>query len=201
MEMAAGFSEQVAAVEAAAVVHHEHRRGDVDSRQRYVDHGGSPGPDHRRRGAGVFEEGVDDVDVHTGGEDRTRLPPRAQLRARPGLLLGRAGLAGGDLVELGAGPLGDHEQEPRLAVVVDGGDVLVLQLGQAGGDPVAAPGSPADQLVRHPGDLHHRPGLQCDGARLGRQPQHLADLRGHQLVVERGSRDRVLMQGRGVSDS
>ncbi|GHF34945.1 hypothetical protein GCM10017776_61720 [Streptomyces griseoluteus] len=46
-------------VEAAAFVHHEHRRGDVDSRQGEVDHGGDPGPDHRRRGAGVLEEGVE----------------------------------------------------------------------------------------------------------------------------------------------
>ncbi|WP_412074655.1 hypothetical protein ACLF6K_00280 [Streptomyces xanthophaeus] len=108
--MSARFGEQVPTVEAAAVVHHEHRRGDVDGRQRYVDHGGDPGPDRRSRGAGVFEEGVDDVDGHPRGEDRARLPPRAQLRERPGLLLGRAGLAGGDLVQLGAGPLGDHGQ-------------------------------------------------------------------------------------------
>ncbi|MFJ7063721.1 transposase [Streptomyces microflavus] len=39
-----------------------------------------------------------------------------------------------------SGPLGDQGQEPRLAVVDDGGDVLVLQLGQAGSDLVAAPG-------------------------------------------------------------
>ncbi|GLX48858.1 hypothetical protein Shyhy01_18080 [Streptomyces hygroscopicus subsp. hygroscopicus] len=30
-----------------------------------------------------------------------------------------AGLTGGDPVQLGAGPLEDHGQEPRLAVVVD----------------------------------------------------------------------------------
>ncbi|MER6384777.1 hypothetical protein [Streptomyces sp. NPDC001250] len=32
-EVAAGFSEQVPALEPAAAVHHEHRRGDVDGRQ------------------------------------------------------------------------------------------------------------------------------------------------------------------------
>ncbi|GAA3914383.1 hypothetical protein GCM10023084_77570 [Streptomyces lacrimifluminis] len=158
--MAAGFGEQVPAVEAATFVHHEHRRGDVDGRQGDVDHGGDPGPDRGSRGTGVLEEGVDDVDGHPGGEDRARLPPRAQLRERLGLLLGRAGLAGGHLVQLGAGPFGDHGQELQLAVVVDGGDVLVLKLCQAGGDLVAAPGGPADQLVRHPGNLHHRPALR-----------------------------------------
>nr|WP_244941955.1 hypothetical protein [Streptomyces rubrogriseus] len=191
-EVAAGFGEEVAAVEAAAV-HHEHGRGDVDGRQGDVDHGGDPSPDRDGCGAGVLEEGVDDVGGDTGGEDRARLPPRAQLREQPGRLLGRAGLAGGDGVQLGAGPLGDHGQEQRLAVVVDGGDVLVLQLGQAGGDLVAAPGGPADQLVRHPGDLHHGAASRGDGARLGRQPQRLADLGGDQLVVERGGRDRVLV--------
>ncbi|MFI2619519.1 hypothetical protein [Streptomyces sp. NPDC018584] len=58
-EVAVGFGEQVTAVEAPALVHHEHRRGDIDGRQRYVDHGGDPGPDRRGRGAGVLEEGVD----------------------------------------------------------------------------------------------------------------------------------------------
>ncbi|RDL04486.1 PHP domain-containing protein [Streptomyces sp. HB202] len=38
----------------------------------------------------------------------------------------------------------------RLAVVIDGGDVLVLQLGQAGGDLVAAPVGPTDQPVPAP---------------------------------------------------
>nr|WP_228974740.1 hypothetical protein [Streptomyces sp. DH12] len=126
------------------------------------------------------------------------LPPHSQLRERPGRLLGRAGLAGGDLVQLGAGPLGDHGQELQLAVVVDGGDVLVLQLGQAGGDLVTAPGGPANQLVRHAGNLHHRPAPRSDDARLGRQPQRLADLSGHQLVVERGCGHGVLVQGGGV---
>ncbi|MFE5998851.1 hypothetical protein ACFQ6C_18560 [Streptomyces sp. NPDC056454] len=36
-QVAADFSQQVPAVEAAPVVHHEHRRGDVDGRQRDVD--------------------------------------------------------------------------------------------------------------------------------------------------------------------
>ncbi len=101
-------------------------------------------------------------------------------------------------VQLGAGPFGDHGQELRFTVVVDGGDVLVLQLGQAGGDLVAAPGGPADQLVRHPGNLHHGPSPRGDGARLGRRPQRLADLSGHELVVERGGGHGVLVQGRGV---
>jgi GNAT superfamily N-acetyltransferase len=55
----ADFGEQVPAVEAAAFVHHERRRGDVDGRQGDVDHSGDPGPDRGSRGAGVFEEGVD----------------------------------------------------------------------------------------------------------------------------------------------
>jgi len=55
-EVAAGFGQQVPAVEAAAFVHHEHRRGDVDGRQGDVDHGGDPGPDRGSRGAGVLEE-------------------------------------------------------------------------------------------------------------------------------------------------
>ncbi|MER6406267.1 hypothetical protein ABT269_22680 [Streptomyces viridosporus] len=86
-EVAADFGEQVPTVETAAVVHHEHRRGDVDGRQCYVDHDGDPGPDRSSRGAGVLEQGVDDVDDHPRGEDRARLPPLAQLRERPGLLL------------------------------------------------------------------------------------------------------------------
>ncbi|GDY70886.1 hypothetical protein SAV31267_003710 [Streptomyces avermitilis] len=184
-EVAAGFGEQVPAVEAAAVVHHEHGRSDVDGRQGDVDHGSDPGPDRRSRGAGVLAEGVDDVDGHPGGEDRAGLPQCAQLRERPGLLLGRAGLAGGDLVQLGVGPFGDHGQELQLAVVVDGGDLLVLQVLEAGGDLVAAPGGPADQLVRHPGNIHHRSAPRGNGARLGRQPQRLADLSGNELVVER----------------
>lgn len=196
-EVTAGFGEQVPTVEAPALVHHEHCRGDVDGRQGDVDHSGDPGPNRRSRGTGVLEEGGNDVGSDTRGEDRARLPPRAQLRERPGRLLGRAGLAGGDLVQLGAGAFGDHGQEPRLAVV-DGGDVLVLQLCQAGGDLVATPGGPADQLVRHPGDLHHRPTPRGDDARLGRQPQRLADLRGHELVVERGCGHGVLVQGQGV---
>ncbi len=65
-EVAAGFGEQVPAVEAPAVVHHEHRRGDVDGRQGDVVHGGVPGPGRPSRGAGVFEEGVDDVGGDTG---------------------------------------------------------------------------------------------------------------------------------------
>lgn len=92
-EVAAGFGEQVPAVEAAAVVHHEHPRGDVDSRQGDVDHGGDPGPDRGSRSTGVLEEGVNDVDGHPGSEDRAPLPPRAQLGERLGLLLGRASLA------------------------------------------------------------------------------------------------------------
>nr|WP_175430205.1 hypothetical protein [Streptomyces hawaiiensis] len=198
------FGEQVPTVEAAAFVHHEHRRGDVDGRQGHIDHGGDPGPDRRSRSrsrsrsAGVLEEGVDDVDGHPGGEDRARLPPRAQLRERPGRLLRRASLAGGHPVQLGAGPLGDHGQELQLTVVVDGGDVLVLQLCQAGGDLVTAPGGEADQLVRHPGNLHHRPAPRGDNARLGRQPQRLANLSGHELVVERGGGHGVLVQGQGV---
>lgn len=125
-EMAAGFGEQVPAMEAPALVHHEHRRGDIDDRQRDVDRGRDSGPDRRSCGAGVLEEGVDDVGGDLGGEDRAHLPPGAQLREWLGLLLGWAGLAGGDLVHLGAGPLGDHRQEPRLAVVVDGGDAALL---------------------------------------------------------------------------
>ncbi|MER6571692.1 hypothetical protein ABT288_37350 [Streptomyces sp. NPDC001093] len=66
-EVTAGFGEQVPAVEPAAVVHHEHRRGDVDGRQRYVDHGGNPRPDGRRCGTGVLEKGIDDLDGHSGG--------------------------------------------------------------------------------------------------------------------------------------
>jgi hypothetical protein len=54
-EVAAGFGKQVPAVEAAAVVHHEHRRGDVDGRQGDVDHDGDPGPDRRSRGTRVLE--------------------------------------------------------------------------------------------------------------------------------------------------
>ncbi len=164
--MAGGFGEQVPAVETPALVHHEHRRSDVDGRQRDVDHGGDPGPDRRRRGARVVEKGGDEVGGHPGGEDRARLPPRAQLRERPGRLLRRTSPAGGDLVDLGAGPLGDHGQELQLAVVVDSGDVLVLQLRQAGGDLVAAPGRPADQLVRYPGNFHHRsaPGVAVRGS-------------------------------------
>ncbi|CAL9676332.1 hypothetical protein SUDANB178_07780 (plasmid) [Streptomyces sp. enrichment culture] len=88
------------------------------------------------------------------------LPPLAQLRERPGCLLGLTGLASGDVV--------------------------------------AVPGSPAVQLVRHPGDFHHGPAPRGGGARLGRRPQCLADLDGHEFVVERGGRDRVLVQGRGV---
>lgn len=45
-EVAAGFGERVPAVEVAAVVHHEHGRGDVDGRQGDVDHGRDAGPDH-----------------------------------------------------------------------------------------------------------------------------------------------------------
>lgn len=116
--MAAGFGEQVPAVEAAAFVHHEHRRGDVDGRQGDIDHSGDPGPYRGSRGAGVLEEGVDDVDGHPGGEDRARLPPRSQLGQRPGRLLPRASLARGHLVQLGAGPLRDHGQELQLTVVV-----------------------------------------------------------------------------------
>nr|WP_237276968.1 hypothetical protein [Streptomyces caniscabiei] len=97
-----------------------------------------------------------------------------------------------------AGPFGDHGQELQLTVVVDGGDVLVLQVLEAGGDLVAAPCGPADQLVRNPGNLHHGPTPGSDGARLGRQPQRLADLRGHDLVVERGGGHGVLVQGQGV---
>ncbi|MCZ1000851.1 hypothetical protein O1M63_26855 [Streptomyces mirabilis] len=71
--------------------------------------------------------------------DRARLPPRAQLRERPGLLLGRAGHLRRDPVQLGAGLLGDLGRELQVAVVIDGGDVLVLQVCQAGGYLVAAP--------------------------------------------------------------
>ncbi|MFJ3445774.1 hypothetical protein ACIPM2_31885 [Streptomyces sp. NPDC086081] len=132
----------------SSLVHYEHRRGDVDGRQGDVDCGCDAGPDRCGCGAGVLEEGVDDVGGDLAGEDRTHLPPGAQLRERLGLLLGRTDLAGGDLVHLGAGPHGDHGQEFQLAVVVDGGDVLVLQLCQAGGDLVAAPGGPARAAPR-----------------------------------------------------
>ncbi|POX58774.1 hypothetical protein C3492_35960 [Streptomyces sp. Ru62] len=57
-EVAAGAGKQVPAVEAAAVVHHEHGRGDVDGRQGDVNHGGDPGPDRGSRGAGVLEGGA-----------------------------------------------------------------------------------------------------------------------------------------------
>ncbi|WP_306324786.1 hypothetical protein [Streptomyces venezuelae] len=43
-EMTAGFSEQMPTVETAALVHHEHRRGDVDGRQGDVNHGRERGP-------------------------------------------------------------------------------------------------------------------------------------------------------------
>ncbi|MEU5083692.1 MULTISPECIES: hypothetical protein [Streptomyces] len=59
--MAAGFGKQLPTVETAAVVHDELRRGDVDVRQRYVDHGGDPGPERRGCGADLIEEGGDDV--------------------------------------------------------------------------------------------------------------------------------------------
>ncbi|MEW2709104.1 hypothetical protein AB0948_29510 [Streptomyces koyangensis] len=69
-EVAVGFGEQVPTVEAPAVGHHEHGRSDVDGRQGDVDHGGDSGPDRRSRGAGVLDEGGDDVGGDTGGEDR-----------------------------------------------------------------------------------------------------------------------------------
>ncbi|MEU1940595.1 hypothetical protein ACH49O_40805 [Streptomyces coeruleorubidus] len=47
-EVSGGFGEQVAAVKAAAGVHHEHRGSDGDGRQAGVDHGGDPGPDPRQ---------------------------------------------------------------------------------------------------------------------------------------------------------
>lgn len=83
---------------------------------------------------------------------------------RPGALLGRAGLAGGDPVQHGAGPLGDDGQELRLAVVVDGGDVLGLQLREAGGDLPAAPRGPTDQLVRYISMPGRRPGVTERGS-------------------------------------
>ncbi|MET9461542.1 hypothetical protein ABZY05_42020 [Streptomyces canus] len=76
--MTAGFGEQVAAVEAAVLVHDEHGGG--DGRQADVDHGGDPGPDRGGRGAGALEERVDEVGA--GGEEvpRTFSPVLAQLR-------------------------------------------------------------------------------------------------------------------------
>ncbi|MFE2037641.1 hypothetical protein ACFXBB_31210 [Streptomyces scopuliridis] len=43
-EMAAGFGKQVPPVEQAAAVHHEHARGDLDSRQGDIDHRSRRGP-------------------------------------------------------------------------------------------------------------------------------------------------------------
>ncbi|MFI0829644.1 hypothetical protein ACH4Q7_35170 [Streptomyces roseolus] len=79
-EVAAGFSEQVPAMEAAAVIHHERGRGDVDGRQGDVDNGRDPGPDRGGRGAGVVEEGGDDVGGDLEGEDRAHLPPATGRR-------------------------------------------------------------------------------------------------------------------------
>ncbi|MDQ0745820.1 hypothetical protein QF034_000051 [Streptomyces africanus] len=56
-EVAAGFGEQVTAVEAAVLVHHEHRGGDGEGRQGDVDHGRDPGPDRggaRPDGAPIY---------------------------------------------------------------------------------------------------------------------------------------------------
>lgn len=131
-------------------------------------------------------------------QDRARLPPRAQLRERAGLLLGRPGLVGGHPHQFHPGPLGDRGQVLQLAVVVDGGDVLVLQLGEAGGDLPAALRGPADQLVRHPSNLHDGSSARGNGTRLGREPQFLTDLSGHDFVVERGRGDRVLEQDLGM---
>ncbi|MFF5402940.1 hypothetical protein ACFY8K_02220 [Streptomyces misionensis] len=75
----------------AAAVHHEHHRGDVDGRQGDVDHGDDSSPDGGGCGAGVLEEGGDDVGA--------------------GLLLRRARHLRGHPVQLGAGPLGDHGQD------------------------------------------------------------------------------------------
>ncbi|BBC29020.1 hypothetical protein SGFS_003110 [Streptomyces graminofaciens] len=197
-EVAASFGEQVAAVEVAAAVHHEHAGGDRDGRQADVDHGRDPGPDHGSRGAGALEEGVDEADGV--GEERacTPVPVLAQLRKGAGPRLRGAGLAGGYPVQLRPCPLGDLRCELEVAVVVGGGDVLVLQLCQAGGDLRAAAGGPADQLVRDAGDFHDRTAASRDGAGLGGQPQRLARLHHHDLVVERGGGDDRLQQRRGV---
>ncbi len=198
-EVAAGFGEQSAAVEAAVLVHHEHRGGDGDGRQADVDHGRDAGPDRVRCGAGALEEGVDEVGA--GGEEGagTAVPVLAQLSEGAGPRLRGAGLAGGDPVQLRPCPLGDHGSELQVPVVVGGGDVLVLQVGEAGGDLLTAPGGPGDQLVRDPRDLHHRPAPGGDGARLGREPEGLADLGGHDLVVEGGGGDGVLEEDLGVN--
>ncbi|MEF3117630.1 hypothetical protein [Streptomyces chrestomyceticus] len=88
-EVTAGFGEQVPAVEPAATVHHEHRRGDVDRRQGDVHHRGDPGPDGDGRSASALEERVHQVGTEV--QDGARLPRGAQLRERPGLLLGGGG--------------------------------------------------------------------------------------------------------------
>ncbi|GAA2733468.1 hypothetical protein [Streptomyces nogalater] len=49
----------------------------------------------------------------------------------------------------------------------------------------AAAGGPADEVMGHPGNLCHEPAPRGDGARLGRQPQFLADLSGHILAPAR----------------
>nr|WP_173909688.1 hypothetical protein [Streptomyces sp. 2323.1] len=184
-EVAACFGEQVAAVEVAVAVHHEHRGGDVDGRQADVDHGGDPGSDRSGRGAGALKKGVDEVGA--GGKEGPRAGPPvvAQLRQGAGLRLGRAGLASSDPVQLRPCRLGDLGRELQVPVVVGGGDVLALQVREAGGDLLAATGGPADQLVRHPGDLHHRSAPGRDRARLGRQAKGLTRLSHHDFVVER----------------
>jgi hypothetical protein len=79
-EVTASFGEQVPTAEPVAAVHHEHRRGDVHGRQGDIDHGGDPGPDGRRCGRGVLQEGVDGVGGHPGGADRARFVPINRCR-------------------------------------------------------------------------------------------------------------------------
>ncbi|MFC8016319.1 hypothetical protein [Streptomyces cinereoruber] len=54
-------------MEAPAVVHHEHGRGDVDGRQGDVDQGGDPGHRHGCT-AGVVEAGPEPVNVIKAGD-------------------------------------------------------------------------------------------------------------------------------------
>ncbi|BDH12839.1 hypothetical protein HOK021_40180 [Streptomyces hygroscopicus] len=86
--MAAGFGEQMPAVEPAAAVHHDHRGDDGDGRQADVDHGGDAGSDRRGRGAGVLTKGVDEMGA---GEEGPRAGPPVVSQLLQGAGLGLAG--------------------------------------------------------------------------------------------------------------